>query len=249
MTLKLRILISYFLSLQVFYLVGCSTDVKPDQDSGAVRRNNTSEGAKSVDEEITKQVENFAGSNGAAAEEAWKRLESYPRQDLINSLVRMQQSLPEQDHHRVLIAFVLCNLDYEYQANRQTIISALTREPSYKDFYADWPTGLVIRLIRRGDNDLLRVLFSSAEWADGAMAEELSGIFVEQMRTDPERFLLELKSEPRRARQEIYGLLLSETTITQDDVKAIKAYLLSVRKDPKMTGIANEMLARLPKSG
>lgn len=194
-----------------------------------------------ADKTLIGLVRKFANDEGPHGEAAWEQLRRYPRQDSINSLKRIQEAVPEHDTLRVDIAFVFCNLDYKYQFNRQTVVTAFAKRGQH----GLGEERLISRLVRRGDSDLLHVLFSAAERSDGALSEGLSDTFAEQILGDPEKFLLKLKSEPLETRRKVYELL-DETVMTEDDVRKVKTYLRSVPRDAAIAPVASEMIVSLP---
>src|SRR5207253_10459443 len=100
------------------------------------------------------------------------------------------------------VAFVLCNLNYEYQTNVQIVVYALTKVPHNQNPHADIAGAMLGRLIHRGDKSLLRVLFGAAPWSDAALSEELSDTFSEELRSDPKEFLIKLRDEPKQPDRE-----------------------------------------------
>ena len=92
---------------------------------------------------------------------------------------------------------------------------------------------------------MLPHIFAAAEWSDGAMSEELSGFFVEEMKNEPEMFLSNLKAMPLRTRHKVYKLF-DESVLSDEDQRNIKEYLISVPKNSATAQIAKEMLKALP---
>jgi hypothetical protein len=222
-------------------LTGCSPAASLSQASNSNQVRETEKAATTMDKPLIDQVRKFARDEGAGGKEAWKELNAHPRQELIGSLTSIQKATPEGDTLGVDIAFVLCHLDHEYQANRQLIVSAFTKS----NRHALDEERLLSRLVGRGDKELLPVLFSAVEWSDGALSEGLSDTFAEQIRSDPEKFLLKLKAERPEIRQKVYGLL-DETVMSEEEMKKVKEYLASVPKDAAIAPVATEMLKALP---
>lgn len=220
---------------------GCYSVTSPSQvpDSNQTRMVGQAT-TTTMDGNVIEQVRKFAGDEGAVGQEAWKGLNAYPRQELISSLTNIQKATPEGDPLRVDIAFVLCNLDYEYRPNRQLIIDAFTKT----NRHALGEERLLGRLVGRGDHELLPVLFSAAEWSDGAVSEGLSDTFAEQLRSDPGKFLLELKTEPSELRRKVYALL-DETALSKEDVKKVELYVEALPRDSAIAPVAEEMLRAL----
>lgn len=222
-------------------LAGCSPAASSRQVPSSHQERETEKAAMVMDKTLIEQVRKFAGDEGFLGTEAWKKITAYPRQELISSLTSIQKDTPEDDPLRIDIAFVFCNLDYEYQANRQIVVSAFTKSKRHA-LSEEW---LINRLIRRGDKELLPILFSAVEQSDGALSEGLSDTFADQIRSEPEKFLLKLKAEPLRIRQKVYELL-DETVMSEEDIKKVKKYLASVPKDAAIASVANEMFKALP---
>lgn len=195
--------------------------------------------------EVLKLVKTFSGAEGEESDAAWVKLSAYPRQELIDTLRQTSGDLPPDDHHRVLVAFVLCCFDYEYKDNRQIIINSLTEKPAYRDFYADWPADLINRLINRSDKELLTHLFAATEWADGAFSASLSGYLSTHMKDDPHTFLSALRLEPEPTRQRVYRQIRRDELLSEEDVRKVRTYLSSVNRESDLSQVAKEMLAAL----
>jgi hypothetical protein len=234
-----------FLAMLAGFLICCSSPEHSGQNAEA--KNKGQSPAKETEgEDLIKFVEVYSGS-GADSGEAWSKLNSYPREDLISRLLRISDALPQNDHHRALIAFVLCNLDYHYSDNRKVIVNSFTDAPVYEHPFADWAGSMIDRLIERGDNDLLSNLFHATEWADGALASSLSGYLTKHLKDDPNAFLLRLKLEPKGIRYGVYRQILSDELLTDEDKTRIKVYLESVPSDSPTKRVAKEMSVALSK--
>ena len=228
----------YLMTALAPMMTGCSPAAVSGRASDAGQARGAESGATEVN--LTLLVKRFAGDEGPGGREAWEKLSAYPRMELISSLTRLRTSAPEDDPLRVDIAFVLCNLDYEYKANRQAVVSAFTNteRPDIGE------ERLITRLIRKGDEDLLTVLFSASGRADGALSEGLADTFAEQVLKDPETFLRKLKSEPLSTRRKVYELL-DESVLSEKNLRDVKSYLASVLRDPSVGAAADEMLKAL----
>jgi hypothetical protein len=188
----------------------------------------------------------FATSDSRRRDLAWKTLNSYPRSELIEKLVQVQEDNATDEPDRLAVAFVLCNLDFDYGANKQLIVATMRKEPHNQNPYSDWAAELIGRLIRRGDKTLLPVLFEVAEWSDGALSEEISGVYLDSWRSDPKGFLTELKAVPMTARRQVYFLLINDVLLTAEDSSKMKVFLRSASNDLSVGSIAQEMLAAIP---
>jgi hypothetical protein len=220
-------------------LIGCQS-VSPSQNVNSQNRSTPKSGE--LDEaEIIKLVVTFSGDEDEESAEAWKKLSSYPPQQLTGKLVQISRSLPEDDHHRVLIAFVLCNLNYDYQTNREVVASSLSEKSRYQHF-DDWAAGLIYKLFEKGDKELLPLLFIGTKWSDGAFSTSLSGYLTKSFTKDPNFFLLKLREQPKTIRNHVYDLFFRDEMLTEDDRKQIKAQLQAVPKKSDLSQVAQEML-------
>ena len=224
-------------------LVGCSTKVEQNQRSAVNMDVNGNQKSPIADSELIGLVEKFSEDVGDKGQAAWQKIQAYPRKDVIDSLSRLQQNLPANDSLRPKVAFVLCNMDYNYHNNKQVIVSALARHSQYQNFDADQAQVLLSRLIRRGDKELLRVLFAASSWSDGALSEGLADTFTQELRSDPEKFMLELKDQPEQTRRRVFALIESADSFTEEDKKHLRAYLSSVPKKSAISAIAEQLLA------
>jgi hypothetical protein len=172
-------------------------------------------------------VKDFATSDAQRRNAAWTVLSSDPRSGLITRLLQLREEDAKADTDKLAIAFLFCNLNADYEANKARIVSAVLKEPNP---YSDWEAELIGRLIKRGDKNLLPVLFVVSEWSDGGLAEELSSIFEEELKSNPQVFLLQLKTVPKKIREKVYELF-DEDTLTLDEISKIKAYLQSVSSE------------------
>lgn len=208
-------------------LIGCSTAYHRDTDLSV----------KQMDEDVLNDISEFAINVDGPAEEAWGRLSAYRREDLLASLMRLRTANGRDDILEAYIAFVLCNLDYEYEANRRVIVATFKASIDY----ADRLRGLVARLINRGDWDLLPVLFDVALRSDGDLSEGLASTFSKQMQDRPEQFLLRLKAQPSSVRRRVYELV----SFGMPEGSKITAYLLTVPKASPIAAVSKEMLAAI----
>jgi hypothetical protein len=219
----------------------CNSQVKPSSQSSEV---NAVSRQSPSDEDILKEVETFASSDATASAKAWKILDSYRQQNLVNNLIRLYASTSSDDYHRVLIAFTFCKLNYEYATNRGIVLSALTKQSPFKRFYGDWAASLVHRLLLGGDKEVLANLFTAAEWSDGAMSEELSGAYSDAIRNDPQTFLRSLASQSENTRRQVYALL-TDNSLTKDESERVKTFLKSVPPASELHRTAQEAIKAL----
>jgi len=221
--------------------LSCNSQVKPSSeptDFNATRPQNSS------DKDILEAVETFASSDTTASTQGWQALESYGTQNLIDNLTRLYASTSPDDYHRVLIAFTLCKLNYEYAVNRTIVLSALTKQSPYERFYGDWAASLVHRLLLAGDEGVLPDLFAAAGWSDGAMSEELSGAYSDAIKNDPQTFLRTLASQSENTRRRVY-LLLKDNSLTKDESKRVNTFLKAVPAASELHRTAMETIQAL----
>jgi hypothetical protein len=202
---------------------------------------NMNQNGAPIDQDLRRLVKTFAEDVGPNGQAAWTKLQSYPRTELTNSLLGLQSSATKDDPQRYAISFTLANLDYEYQNNVKVLTSALTARPKPNE-YADTATVMLGRLIKRGDKNLLKVLFSVARLADASLGEALSDTFASELRTDPKGFLTQLNGESTETRSTVYRLLESGP-LTSAEIKDLSTQLKSLTRDRSVSRTATEMLA------
>src|SRR5262249_39669883 len=143
------------------------------------------------------------------------------------------------------IAFVFCWLEHDYEANVKLIESALSKTSPYQGFYADDAESMLSRLIDRGKKDLLKPLFDSTAWADGALSEGLSETFARGLQNDPEQFLSQLSPYPENTRQKVYWLIQSSDSFTESALSNLRRRLSSIPKTSTAYTPAKELLRTL----
>lgn len=226
-------------------IAGCSVRSDASRSDGAKRSDQGKPSIPSEDETILNNVESFAGSDARKSEESWAKLQLYPQRELITRLLSLAKGLSPTDHRRVLIAFTLCNINYDYSDNKQLVLSALTPKPTYEHFYSDWAVSLVDRLMQRGDRELLSDLFRAAAWSDGMTSEELSSIYVRELENGSDNFIFNLKSQPAQVRDSVYRLAFYNEGVTQKSRAKIRGYLLQSSGNTDAEQIKKEILQHL----
>lgn len=191
------------------------------------------------DAELADQIEAFSTDVGELGEAAWRQLQAYPRQELIDRLTLMRDSSTQDDFIKTNIAFVLCNLDQDYQVNREVIVSAFNQSPDTAELYE----GQIDRLIQRGDKELLQVLFAFAPRSDGALTEGLASTFSEQMKGNTEAFLAQLGTQPRTTRRQVSEYV--DFATSDEDKIMIKTFLTSIPASSPLASLVKEMLSDL----
>jgi hypothetical protein len=213
--------------------LGCHSSASVDE----TQKNLHSKTNDNMNAVIT-DVQTFAKDEGKSGEEAWARLSAHPRSELIDAL-RKIQSDTNNPSLSVDVAFVLCNLDHEYDLNRQMIVSAFTK--AKRDAFSE--ERLIDRLIQRGDKDLLRVLFSAALYSDGALSEALSETFARELSKNTEQFLSHVSAEPSSTRKQIYRLLVG--SLSPEDVTRVETAIRPFAGKPAVRKTAEELLHHL----
>jgi len=217
------------------FVMGCHGSTTSDGRTETTRvkqvasDDQTRAGNSGMKQDLLQLVRDFATSDAQRRKDAWKVLSSYPRPDLIKMLLRLRDDA-KVDTDRLAIAFLLCNLDVDYEPNKESIVSAMLQKPHVGNPYSDWEAELIGRLVRRGDKNLLPALFGVSEWSDGGLSEELSSIFEEELKSNPQVFLLKIKTVPKNIREKVYDLF-DEDTLTLDEISKIKVYLQSVSSE------------------
>jgi hypothetical protein len=187
------------------------------------------------DEELLELVETFSTDVGEPGEDAWKQLQSYSRQELIDRVTNIGDEPDQDDFVRTNIAFLMCNLDQDYESNREIIVSAFNQSPDTAELYE----AQIDRLIRRGDKGLLQVLFAITPQSDGALSDGLAETFAFQIKTDTEGFLAQLRSQPRSTRSQISDFVNS--AISDQDKSAVRSFLRSIPETSQLANLAKEV--------
>ena len=187
------------------------------------------------DEELLELVETFSTDVGEPGEDAWKQLQSYSRQELIDRVTKIGDEPDQDDFVRTNIAFLMCNLDQDYESNREIIVSAFNQSPDTAELYE----AQIDRLIRRGDKGLLQVLFEITPQSDGALSDGLAETFAFQIKTDTEGFLAQLRNQPRSTRSQISNFVNS--AISDQDKSAVRSFLRSIPETSQLANLAKEV--------
>jgi len=235
-------LVAVYIILQVPFSSACATRGEPNQGLVTGQANIASPMTKSMDPELARLIKTFSEDRGENGQAAWEKLQSYPHNHLIDSLLRIREDLTEDSPMQLSVAFVLCNMNYEYSTNVQIIVSALTKIPHSMNYYADNAEAMLSRLIHRGDKALLQVLFSAVPWSDGALTEGLSDTFSDELRSDPREFLSQLKKTHEATRLKVYKQIRSGS-LTADDVKRLRGQVKSLARTGPISQVAKEILS------
>ena len=211
-------------------VVGCRSNSPSNQGKQAARPL-----SETSDQELLQLVETFSTDVGESGENAWTQLQGYPRQELIDRLLRIREDTNQDDFVKTNIAFLMCNIDYDYESNRGIIVSAFNQSPDTAELYE----AQIDRLIRRGDKGLLQVLFEIAPQSDGALSDGLAETFAFQIKTDTEGFLTQLRTQPRSTRSQISDFVNS--AISEEDKSAIRTSLRSIPESSQLANLAKEV--------
>jgi len=187
------------------------------------------------DEELLELVETFSTDVGEDGEDAWKQLQGYSRQELIDRVSKIGDEPDQDDFVRTNIAFLMCNLDQDYESNREIIVSAFNQSPDTAELYE----AQIDRLIRRGDKGLLQILFEITPQSDGALSDGLAETFAFQIKTDTEGFLAQLRNQPRSTRSQISDFVNS--AISDQDKSAVRSFLRSIPETSQLANLAKEV--------
>jgi hypothetical protein len=154
--------------------------------------------------------------------------------------------LTPDDRLRAEIAFVFCYLKHDYSSNRAIIVSGLHVPSVYKGFAGDNAVGMLGTLIRKGDKDLLKVVLARAEHSDGALSEGIAEVIEDEIRADPENFLISLKDQPQEVKESVYDLI--EWYDTPENHKFMD-YLKNASARPETAHISKELMKVLKAKG
>jgi hypothetical protein len=220
----------------------CSCSARASEpDLHSVSSNPAGQSTSSDDEQLLREVQQFASSDERDADAAWRSLQSHDRSKLIKHLTRISDASTPDDRNRALIAFTLCNLGHEYASNRKIVVSALSKNPPFKQLLGDWAVDLVSKLMIRGDRDLLVPLFSVSEWSDGAMSTALAHAYSQALAADTGSFLQLLSSQSEATRDRVLELLKSNSLTTEETAR-VRFYLKNVSHSSKLHLIAGRVM-------
>jgi len=223
---------SVFLTLLLSIQIACSSSWPAPLDKSQ------SSSVSDLDK-LRKQVERFAVGEGN--EKVYLQLEQLPRNNLISDLDKLKGQAAEDDSIRVKIAFLFCRLDYHYEENREIIARSLTRNSPYYKLPPDETIGFASNMIKRGDKQLLAVVMTASEWADGALGEGIEDILYKVVMNDLDSILRNLVNLPLPIRQAVYREIKFALTEAKDKSK-IKSQLKSKYGDKVLSNVAKEML-------
>jgi hypothetical protein len=194
------------------------------------------------DSGLEREINAFA--EGEGNETVLRNLKERPRDALVTSIKRIRDDAEGDDPIRVKIAFLFCRLGYSYAENRRIVIEGFEKPRKYKEFYEDDAAGMLASLIREGDKELLPTMFKASAKSDGALSEELSAVFIENVRENPSAFLRQLAPMKDDVRKEVYKLT-SYSILTADEFNRVKVSLLSIPAQSKEYAVSKEMLLYL----
>jgi len=238
------ILIAYVLTGPTF-VTACGHSAESRQTNSPIQRADSAQDMM-ADKDLIEAVEVFATQGGEAGQRAWKKIESSPRQDLIKSLERIRDTTKHDKLLRIQIAYVLCVMGQDYDRNRTLVTSSMVSRSNPDQLPRDEIALLIAGLIARGDKDLLQVLFPVSQWSDGSLSEALAATFVSETLANPDKFLLELKSQPKQIREKVYDRF-DEENLTIKDLRAIKAHLKTVPAKSPIAEVGREFDQALSK--
>ena len=197
--------------------------------------------AQQSSDSLIEMVNLFAEDIGPKGKEALNALRPQTAQ-----LVSLQNSLPADDSLRPKLAFVLCNLDHDCDANMQVLQSALTDTSRFKNLFADQVQDMISRLIDREDsrgNDrattsLTRTLIAIAPQADGALSDGIGMTLSKQLRARAEVFMSAwaehfgtmTPEESHDLKSRIFGLMRASHRLTTGEIRKIRNNLNSIRE-------------------
>ena len=200
--------------------------------------------AQTSNKEIRELLKTFSEDVGPKGEEAWRKLRAYSDSQLIKELEALESSASPSDQIRPQIAFVFCWIGRDCAKNVSVIEAALSKSSPYQNFYADDAESMLSRLIERGNKALLKPLFESATWSDGALSEELTDTFAKELQKDPEQFLRLLSTCPPHTRKTVYWLIAVDG-FDDKELIVLRKRLSSIPKTSQVYKTARELLAAL----
>jgi hypothetical protein len=228
-----------FLGLLMVLLLSCQGPKPKQQTNNSAVTSNTE---TLNDADLVKLIQKFAEDEGEEGEKVFNELRSIPRTELISALSRLRNSLSPTDSLQPQIAFVFCYLDQDYKTNAEILASALSKEPKYQNFDADWAASLLARLIKRGDKSLLKTLFTAVLWSDGALSEELGVTFGHELTDRTQSFVEMLVDQPVEVRTHVYALIAQTGSLSREELRLVVVALRNIHTTSRLHRVAQEML-------
>jgi hypothetical protein len=172
-----------------------------------------------------------------------QELGRHPRLEILERLTKLQEASREETRASFSIAFLLCNLDYDVENNKRAVVEAFKRDLHSRHPDSEWEACVLDRLMKKGHKDLLPVLFDAVEYSDGALSQSLSGFLLEQLRDEPQDFLVQLNRQSKSVRQLVYSFLAYAEIAPEELNKTIR-YLNSV-SDSNLDQTRREILVAI----
>lgn len=208
------------------FIAGCITASRTN--SNLTNENISQREGVLSNKQIIELLKTFSEDAGPEGQEAWRKLRADP--ELISKLETLEREASPTDKIRPQIAFVFYWLDRDCATKVGVIESALSKSSPYQGFYADDAESMLSRLVERGKKDLLKPLFESTTWADGALSEGLSETFTRELQKDPEQFLNQLSTYPPDTRKKVYRLVQTSDAFTDSELTALLKRLSTIPK-------------------
>lgn len=196
--------------------------------------------------ETVELVKLFSEDEGELGRSALGRLR--PRAE---ELLSLQRSLAPADPLRPRLAFVLCYLGRDCEANIRVLESAMSETSPYGNFPAELAAQMLDRLVdssaAEGDEqrsaEVMGKLFAAAPEADGALSEELGVTFTEKLRTRTRVFFLAFRpllgdaragtraeQSPPAIRAKVYELIRTVGRVRARDLADIRRHSQTLRE-------------------
>jgi hypothetical protein len=148
--------------------------------------------------------------------------------EIIERLPKLQETSHKDPINGVSIAFLLCNLDYDVENNKRAVVEAFINDlHSRPRPLVEWEACLLDRLMKKGHKDLLPIIFDAVEYSDGALSDSLSYFLLQQLRDEPQDFLVRLDRQSKSVRQRVYSFLPYAEILPEELNKTVR-YLTSI---------------------
>ena len=232
-------------SLAILALPAVLSCGPPSSQASATRAKFSTAASKQglTDKNLLALVTKFAV--GIENEEAvLQELGRHPRFEIIERLTKLQEASHKEPIDGVLIAFLLCNLDYDVENNKRAVVAAFVKDlHSRPRPHVEFEACLLARLMKKGHKDLLPVLFDAVEYSDGALSQSLSYFFLEQLRDEPQDFLVQLNRQSKSVKRVVYSFL-AYASISPEELNKTVRYLNSI-SDSNLDQTRREILVAI----
>jgi hypothetical protein len=133
-------------------------------------------------------------------------LKACPREEIINSIITLQNSYQKDYEMEAKTAYLLVKLKHDERTNKKKLLLSY---PSFEDkdsskFRKDHLIDMICDVIINDDNDKKFLTDAFELEVDGIMATMLFGVFASEFEKNPENFIRALKVKSKKVKENVY---------------------------------------------